>query len=119
MTGTPEGLGALLSDGGYKHFNWYEIQETAAAGCALCRVIWDVTEHEDWHYEDDGSVTRAEIRILATFTRLPSSVEGRPSRHPLNNIHLHSVDVQFPEDPAPRILEGARFNLVTLEGKLT
>ncbi|KAL9118761.1 MAG: hypothetical protein Q9187_004690 [Circinaria calcarea] len=115
MTGTPEGLGALLSDGGYKHFNWYEIQETAAAGCALCRVIWDVTEHEDWDYEDDGSVTRAEIRILATLTRLPSPVEGRLSRHPLNNIHLHSLDVQFPMDPAPRILEWARFNLVTLE----
>ena len=119
MTGTPEGLGALLSDGGYKHFNWYEIQETAAGGCAICRAIWDVTEHEDWDYEDDGSVTRAEIRILASFTRLPSPVEGRLSRHPLNNIHLHSLDVQIPLDPAPMILEWARFNLVTLEGKLT
>lgn len=119
MTGTPEGLDALLSDGGYKHFNWYEIQKTAAHGCALCRAIWDVTEHEDWDYEDDGSVTRAEIRILAKFTRLPSPVEGRLSRHPLNNIHLHSLEVQIPMDPVPTIPEGVGFNLVTLEGKLT
>jgi hypothetical protein len=119
MTGTQEGLAALLGDGGYKHFNWYEIQKTAAFGCALCTAIWNVTEHEDWDYEEDGSVTREEIRIFANVTHLSSTSEGGLSRYPLNNIQLHSFDVQFPEDPAPRILDLARLNLVTFEGELT
>jgi hypothetical protein len=80
MTGTQEGLAALLGDGGYKHFNWYGIQETAALGCALCTAIWDVTEHEDWDYEEDGSITRDEIRIFANVTHLSSPSEGRLPR---------------------------------------
>lgn len=31
MTGTPERLYALLSDSGYEHFNWYEIQKPLSA----------------------------------------------------------------------------------------
>ena len=119
MTGTPEGLAALLGDDGYKHFNWYEIQETAALGCALCTAIWYVTNGEDWDYEEDGSVTRDEIRIFANVTHLSSPAEDRVSRYPLNNIQLHSFDMQIPEDPAPRILDFARLNLVTFEGELT
>lgn len=119
MTGTPEGLAALLGDGGYKHFNWYEIQEMAALGCALCTALWDVTENEDWDYEEDGSVTRSEIRIFANVTDLSSPSEGRLSEYPLENIQLHSFDVQFPEDPFPRILDIARLNLVTFESELT
>jgi len=122
MTGTQEGLVALLGDGGYKHFNWYEIQETAAFGCVLCAAIWDVTKPENWAYGEDGedgSVTREKIRIFANVTHLSSTSEGGFSRYPLNNIQLHSLDVQFPENPAPRILDFARLNLVTFEGELT
>lgn len=122
MTGTPEGLVALLGDGGYKHFNWYKIQETAALGCALCTAIWDVTENEDWDCDDDGSVTRDEIRILANVTRLPSPSEGGFSRYPLKDIQLHSLEVQIPVDGRPRsppYSEGEVFYLVTFEGKLT
>lgn len=119
MTGTPEGLAALLDGDGYKHFNWYEIQETAALGCALCTAIWFITKNEHWNYGEDGQVTRDEIRIFANVTHLSSPSEGRLSRYPLNNIQLHSFDVQFPENPVPRILDLARLNLVTFEGELT
>ncbi|CZR66340.1 uncharacterized protein PAC_16241 [Phialocephala subalpina] len=117
MTGTPQGLGALL-DGGYKHYNWYEIQETAALGCALCETIWGVTEHADWDCEDDGSVTRDEILILANGTRLPSPVESRFPGHPLQDIQLHSLEVQIPGDGrrgSPRYQEEEVFYLVTLD----
>jgi hypothetical protein len=120
MTGTQEGLGALL-DCGYKHYNWHEIQETAALGCALCEFIWDATEHADWDYEDDGSVTRDEILILANGTRLPSLGESTLPRHPLQDIQLHSLEVQIPHD---RRRTGSRYQeeevlyLVTLDCKL-
>jgi hypothetical protein len=119
MTGTLEGLGALL-DSGYKHYNWYEIQETAALGYALCSAIWDVTEHKDWDYEDDGSVTRNEILVLADVTRLPSPVESRLQRHPLQDIQLHSLEVQIPGDRRRRssaYMNGEKFYLATLDCK--
>jgi hypothetical protein len=63
MTGTPEGLGALLGDDGYKHFNWYEIQETAALGCAFSTATWDVTEHKDWGYDSQGPRRETDITL--------------------------------------------------------
>jgi hypothetical protein len=120
MTGTPEGLSALLSDGGYKHFNWYKIQETAALGCALCTMIWDDAEHKDWDYDDDGSVTRDEIRIFADATCLSSPTDGRLSRYPLKDIQLHSLEVRIPGMPrSPPYPEGELYHLVTFESKLT
>lgn len=91
----------------------------AALGCALCDEIWGVTEIEDWDYEEDGSVTRDEIRIFADVTYLSSPSEGRLSRYPLDNIQLHSFDVQFPEDPIARILNFARLDILTFEGGMT
>jgi hypothetical protein len=113
ITGTPEGLGALLSDGGYRHLNWYEIQKTAAQGCALCGAIWHAAEHEDWDRENDGSVTHEEIRIFANVTRLPSFEESGLSGHPLKDVQLHSIYVKMPLESS----EIETFNLVTFEGK--
>ncbi|OQV02946.1 hypothetical protein CLAIMM_08057 [Cladophialophora immunda] len=104
MTGTPEGLAALLSDDGYKHFNWYRIQEMAAFGCALCRAIWDVTESQDWDHEEDGSVTQDEIRIFANATHRSSSAESRLSRR---NIFENDADHGI-ADPASGLVPGRR-----------
>ncbi|RFU31821.1 hypothetical protein B7463_g4527, partial [Scytalidium lignicola] len=100
MTGTAEGLAALLSDDGYKHLNWYNIQQTAALGCPLCKNIWDATENQDWSY-DDGSVTHDEIVILANVTHLPASAETLRSWHPMKDIHLHSLEVYIPSENRP------------------
>lgn len=47
MTGTRAGLRDLCSPRGYKHLNWYDLQESASRGCALCGSIWDNTEGSD------------------------------------------------------------------------
>ncbi|KAI1748972.1 heterokaryon incompatibility protein-domain-containing protein [Xylaria castorea] len=47
MTGTLEGLRALVGDG-YEHYSYYQIQQSADMGCQLCELIWDLTEGEDW-----------------------------------------------------------------------
>ena len=41
MTGTLEGLVALLDQNGdgYEHYNWEELQESMHTGCALCEDI--------------------------------------------------------------------------------
>lgn len=87
MTGTRLGLNALLSDGGYVHLNWYEIQKSAGMGCELCSAIRYRFESEDWYYEDDGSVTSEEIRIFTNLTHLSPDAEGAQPRHPLECVH--------------------------------
>lgn len=116
MTGTRLGLSALLSDGGYVHLNWYEIQKSAGMGCELCSGIWDTLESEDWDYEDDGSVTSEEIRIFANFTHLLPDAEGAQPQHPLEYVQLQSLEVKAPLDGGSS--KGEIFYLVTSEGKL-
>jgi hypothetical protein len=120
MTGTQQGISALLSEGGYKHFDWYDIQKSAGTGCALCETIWHVTEHEDWDYEDDGSRTHKEIRVFANTTRLPPSKQPRPPKHPLQDIQLESLEVMIPLDGrlAHGYSSGEILYLAAFEGKL-
>ena len=120
MTGTPEGLSALLSDGGYKHFKLVRNPKTAALGCALCKVIWEVTEHEDriTMTTDRSPATKSGSSLMLLICRTPA--EGGLLRHPLTDIQLHSLEVQIPVDKMRRLYsEGEVFYLVTFEGKLT
>jgi hypothetical protein len=134
MTGTPEGLRALVEDS-YKHFNWYDIQKTAALGCELCGLIWDVTEHEDWDYdlddkkeednEDNRIITRDEIRIVADFKTQPAAIGADEMSHVLSGMQLRRIRVIIPYDGKmcgwsrkDHLLqrEGEVINLVTYDG---
>jgi hypothetical protein len=120
MTGTFQGLSALLTKDGYKHFNWYDLEKSAGDGCALCSTIRELTENEDWDYEDDGSRCRKEIRVFANYSRLPPNGEPRPLGHPLQGIQLDSLEVIIPFDGdlAHGYQAGEIFYLVAFEGKL-
>jgi hypothetical protein len=126
MTGTSAGLHALIN-GGYKHLNWYQIQRTAALGCALCRKIQDLPKH--WVRNSEGSITHKEVVIRADhYTFLPSQDRRRVLGHPLNllsnNIQLRSLEVQIPTDDRlgqrwdEAFQDTIEFHLVTRKGKL-
>lgn len=113
MTGTPEGLYALLSEGGYEHFNWYEIQKSLST-CALCASIWEATEYEDWESGPQG-ITRKPIRIFATQENEPVAGLAAGKEHPLSSIQLRSLIVMIPGDN--RTVTGEEFYLVTSESE--
>ncbi|KAI0551728.1 heterokaryon incompatibility protein-domain-containing protein [Xylaria curta] len=70
MTGTLEGLRALVGDG-YEHYNYYQIKQSARMGCQLCQLIWDLSEGEcwakDWIFDDLDSriITSDKIVVRA------------------------------------------------------
>ncbi|KAI9150016.1 hypothetical protein HJFPF1_09766 [Paramyrothecium foliicola] len=102
MTGTWEGLGALLSKKGYEHHNWYDMQEAAAQGCPLCEHMFEVLEHEDWEFDEaDGSVTRKPTLIWATVNE--SYATGRRDEKPglslFDGLQLLGIEVFIPLDP--------------------
>ncbi|KAK0745512.1 heterokaryon incompatibility protein-domain-containing protein, partial [Schizothecium vesticola] len=111
MTGTPEGLQALLSKSGYEHFNWYEIQKSISA-CALCASIWEATEHDDWESGPQG-VTRKPICVSATLENEPSAGFPSGGQHPLHGIQLRSLVVMIPGDD--RTIHEEELYLVTAE----
>lgn len=129
MTGTADGLYGLLHPRGYKHLSWYELQETASQGCALCHSIWEVTEHADWDYnEENGWVVRDEIRVTGSFTQLMGDAknlieaqEGHLLKgHPLEGRLLDEIEVHIPLDrrlARLRYEEGEIWHLVTFDGK--
>ncbi|KAK3941118.1 heterokaryon incompatibility protein-domain-containing protein [Diplogelasinospora grovesii] len=85
MTETLDGLRALLSKTGYEHFNSYEIQETAALGCALCMTL-----KADWDALDEN-MARKPIRIFAGPPStgsgiLTDSIEGIQLRYLVAHI---------------------------------
>jgi len=44
MTGTLEGLQALMSRDGYLHFGRHDLQDSADNGCVFCKFISDIAE---------------------------------------------------------------------------
>lgn len=120
MTGTAAGLQALVDPRGYGHLNWYDLQEAASMGCALCQAIWDVTEHEDWDYEEDGYVVRDEIRITGNLTELVDIEGGPPPEHPMTGRLFDEIAVHIPQDGgrrSPPYGDGEVWHLVTFDGK--
>lgn len=120
MTGTAAGLQALLDPRGYRHLNWYDLQETASMGCALCQAIWDVTEHENWEFEEDGCVVQDEIRVTGSFTELIDVEGGPPPEHPMAGRFFDEIAVHIPQDGgrrSPQYGEGEVWHLVTFAGK--
>ncbi|KAI1734989.1 heterokaryon incompatibility protein-domain-containing protein [Xylaria scruposa] len=83
MTGTLEGLLALVGDG-YEHYNYYQIQQSADMGCQLCELIWDLTEGEewakDWIFDDSEStvITYDKIVVRAVSDRDSDSLCTTP-----------------------------------------
>ncbi|KAL1859641.1 hypothetical protein Daus18300_009506 [Diaporthe australafricana] len=119
MTGTAAGLRALLNPRGYRHLNWYDLQETASMGCALCQAIWDVTEHDDWDFEEDGLVVLDEIRITGSFSELVDIEGGPPPEHPMTGRFFDEIAVHIPQDGgrhSPPYGEGEVWHLVTFDG---
>ncbi|CAM1503570.1 Fc.00g011610.m01.CDS01 [Cosmosporella sp. VM-42] len=104
MTGTLEGLDALLSEGGYKHYNRHELEQSADRRCSLCVEIWGAVKRGAWANEVEASATRDHIQVFAT-TATP---RGSPRR-----TQLRSLEVQIPSDPYRRV-----FFLVTFEDDL-
>ncbi|KAK0642882.1 heterokaryon incompatibility protein-domain-containing protein [Cercophora newfieldiana] len=113
MTGTPEGLYALLSESGYEHFNWYEIQNSLS-NCALCASIWEATEYEDWESGPQG-ITREPIRVFAARENEPVAGLAAGEEQPLSGIQLRSLIVMIPGDT--RTVTGEELHLVTSETK--
>jgi hypothetical protein len=117
MTGTPEGLNALVS-GGYKHKNWYQIWETANLGCRLC---WQIQHIPGVGFDvANGNWPDEELVIRAITTALPSGDKVGVIPHPLENCLLQNLEVVISglvsnEDPqgAPRQI---LFHPVTWEG---
>jgi hypothetical protein len=98
MTGTFDGLHALIDEEGYEHYNWQEIQDSMARGCALCEHICEITE-SDWDEVEDGLIKGTKIRVYAAKSDAISPGGNRKSDHPLEGIHLESLLVQIPRDP--------------------
>lgn len=98
MTGTRAGLRALRSPRGYKHLNWYDLQESASRECALCGDIWDMAEQSNWDYEADGSVVRDEIRITGNFGEDGSVRAGISRGHPIEGMLLDGIQVLIPAE---------------------
>jgi len=99
MTCTFDGLHALIGEEGYEHYNWHEIHDSMARGCALCMHICEMTEAEDWEEDDDGLITSTKIRVYATTSDAISLRGNRKSNHPLEGIHLESLLIRIPRDP--------------------
>ncbi len=96
MTGTADGLRGLLDACGYKHLNWYELQETASRGCALCRNIKEVLENNDYAYDEDEVIVPGEIRITGSFTQLADIKGGDAVGHPLEGKLIKNISVHIP-----------------------
>lgn len=120
MTGTAAGLQALLDPRGYRHLNWYDLQETASMGCALCQAIWHVTEHEHWEFEEDGWVVRDEIRIRGRVKELIDIDGGPPPGHLMRGRLLDEIAVHIPQDwgrRSPPYEEVEAWRLVAFDGE--
>ncbi|KAK5652044.1 hypothetical protein OQA88_10947 [Cercophora sp. LCS_1] len=115
MTGTREGLAALLSDEGYEHYNWYDIQESAHKRCGLCGYMWELLEGSIWDSGDESEegddnydVTRKAVRVFAQLEDI-ETLSTRPKnfqdRHPLDGPRMYSLVVAAPtgNDP-PEVL---------------
>ena len=48
MTTTLDGLGALLSKGGYEHQNKKDLLDNALGGCLLCKKVFDICYKGPW-----------------------------------------------------------------------
>jgi len=115
MTGTREGLTALLSDEGYEHHNWYDIRESVNKRCGLCAYIWEVLEgdfresdDESEEGDDSDDTTRKAIRVFSQLEDIETLATNRNisrDRHPLDGPQLYSLAVAAPtgNDP-PEIL---------------
>lgn len=95
MTGTFDGLHALIGEEGYEHYNWQEIQDSVARGCALCGHICEITEGA-WDEDDDGLNRGKKIRVYAAESDAISPGGKRQSDHPLEGMYLESLLVQIP-----------------------
>jgi hypothetical protein len=122
MTGTSDGLSALLSDSGYEHLNWYEMQETKSLGCQLCTWICSFTDKSQLVHNSDGSITHEKIRAFAEVTRVPSSVETEHSTHPMKKMQLCKIRVKVPFNRTSALYrdghDGEIFNVIALGSKL-
>ncbi|EPE32322.1 putative tol protein [Glarea lozoyensis ATCC 20868] len=92
MTGTLEGLSALVS-GGYQHLNWYQICENTNLGCRLC---WEIQHIPGvWLRDDDGNLPLEEV-IIRAITSVPSKNEIGSVKHPFENLLLQNLEIIIP-----------------------
>lgn len=117
MTGTADGLRRLLDPRGYGHSTRHELDESAFAGCPVCRIILD-------SYVGFYSMQSCHDKIIVkgSFTN-PSSARGSAEHsHPLEGMVLEGIqayrqtkhEASSERDGKALFFEGA---MVACEGK--
>ncbi len=117
MTSTTDGLRGLLDPCGYKHLNWYELQETASRGCALCQDIKEVLENNDRAYDEDEVIVPGEIRITGSFTELADIKGDGALGHPLEGKLIKNIWVHIPVDWPYDSPQSETWHVVTFDGE--
>jgi hypothetical protein len=87
MTGSLEGLTALISTDGYKHHSKLDLQSSAQAGCPCCELLW-AKASELWR----GSFVW-ESRVVAVDTQgqLISGQTFGEEEESLNAFKVHGL----------------------------
>jgi hypothetical protein len=105
MTGTLDGLRALVQDG-YEHHNWEEHRQSARY-CEICVHIWEVLEG-DWPDVYDKSVP---MLVYAEISDTASSIQKLNLDHPLRGSQIENLVFTLPES-----MGSISLGLVVLEG---
>jgi hypothetical protein len=95
MTGTIEGLRALMSNEGYEHYTCDEAKrQSAASGCPLCKLIWGIIAQCESCSESNIS-SNGIIRVRGSTTG-DVAVDGNPFR---SGARLKALKLEIPRDP--------------------
>jgi hypothetical protein len=119
MTGTLEGLVALLDEdgGGYEHYNWEELRDSMYTGCALCGDICNAIS-KAWEDEYDEVSMREKVRVFAGSFPSDTTEGGKYSHsHPLAGKELEFLSFEVPSDPSlPESMASKQLYLMAYEG---
>ncbi|KAF4627069.1 hypothetical protein G7Y89_g11087 [Cudoniella acicularis] len=95
MTGTIEGLQALVSDEGYEHYTCDEAkQQSANGGCPLCSLIWRIIAQ--CKLCGESSILRDGIIRVHGLTTGDVAGDGNPFR---SGARLKSLNLKIPMAP--------------------
>lgn len=95
MTGTIEGLRALVSDEGYEHYTCDEAKrQSSASGCPFCELIWRIIVQ--CKLCSERSISRDGIIRVRGITTGDVAVDGNPFR---SGARLKDLNLEIPMDP--------------------
>jgi hypothetical protein len=108
ITGTLEGLQALLHEDGYEHINRQELEVSKAQGCPLCahvlyfadeNVYPSIDENRDIYWHEDS--WHEKVIFQANNSGDIVHKEIRPTKHPFERIALKGLTINFPYSTQP------------------